>query len=212
MGRKPFQTDPQTPYHLCARANAREWFALNQKHIWEIMSDYLHFSHHAFGTQIHSFVLMRNHFHMIASFPNGNLSEASQYFMRETSRSIAKASGRINHVYGARIFRSRLASLHYYEHAYKYIYRNPVEVGAATTVEGHPYSTLSGLLGLTRLTIPLIEDTLLFTDMEETLRWLNTKPSNENRAAVQSALRRADFKLKKSPSSRKPHELETMRL
>mgnify|MGYP003393544848 CR=1 FL=1 len=219
MPRKPFQMCSASPYHLSARSNGRDWFAVEISQVWEIMSNYLHFTHHAFNVRIHAFVLMSNHFHLIASFPDGNLSQASEYFMRETSRSIARESGRINHVYGARIFRSRLGSRHYFEHTYKYVYRNPISAGLCTAVENYDFSTLRGLIGNDRLTIPVDDDCLLFDKADSAissihycLGWLNTPPDQENHDAVRRALRNPDFRLPKQKSSRRRHRLEQERL
>ncbi len=200
MPRKLFQCDPLVPYHLVARSNNREWFDLPIDRVWSIFSDYLHFTHHAFGVQIHSFVLMNNHFHLIATFPNGNLSDAMEYLQRETSRAIGRDSRRINHVYGTRIFRSRLGSFRYFEAAYKYVYRNPCDAGLCDVPSEYAYSTLIGLLGQTRLLIPTVEDTLLFQDMDGTIKWLNQVPELQNREFVKRALRRAEFNFPRLPN------------
>lgn len=210
MPRKSFHMYSEHPYHLSARTNGRDWFELDLDQVWEIMSCYLHFAHYAYGVRIHSFVLMTNHFHLLASFPNGNLSEFATYFMRETSRAIGREVGRINHVWGGRVFRSCIASGLHYEHAYKYVYRNPVEAGACEAVEEYRYSTLAGLLGRQHVMIPLDEDPLLFDGdrTNETLRWLNTPVDHVRKEAVRCALRRSIFQL----SKREGYSLESERL
>ena len=214
MPRAPFVIDPQSPYHLTARSNNRDWYSLPLSVVWTIYSDYLAFLYYAFGVRIHSFVLMNNHFHLVASFPDGNLSASMNYFMRETSRVIGFESRRINHVYGARIFRSCLTSNQAFEHVYKYVYRNPVEAGLCQRVESYRYSSLAGLLGQIALTFPVQEDTLLFgsVNLEHHLEWLNTAPQNDRREAVRLALRQPQFRLPKEKSSRRPHPLERERL
>ena len=185
------------PYHLSMRCNNREWFKLPMEEVWDIMQRYLHFVSHAFNARIHAFVLMANHYHLIARFPDGGLANTMQYFNRETSRSIANATGRINHVYGGRYWRSEILGYHHFMNVYKYVLRNPVEVGAAESVQAFPYSTLAGLLGSRHLLIPVEEDTLLFGDPEENLRWLNQAPDPEYRKAMKRGLRRLQFTLPK---------------
>ncbi len=175
------------------------------------MSDYLFFIHHAYGAEILSFVLMDNHFHLIAKFPENNMAEATQYFMRETSRSIARRSRRLNHVYGGRIFRSRIQSEQYLYHAYKYVYRNPVEANLAGGAEDYRYSTLRGKLGLERLTIPICEDVVLFSnETASILNWLNDRPVEKDFHDLGKALRRREMRFAPT-KSRKPHRLETGR-
>jgi len=55
-----------------------------------------------------------------------NLSPAMQFFMREVSKQIGRHSGRINRLWGSPFFSSVISSPHYFLHAYKYTYRNPV--------------------------------------------------------------------------------------
>jgi putative transposase len=208
MPRNPFQFSSSDFYHLTARTNNRDWFALPMTTVWQIMSDYLHFSSCAFGVQTLAFVLMENHFHLIAKFPEADLSQSMQYFMRETSRSISLSSHRINHVYGTRIFRSRISSQHHLRNVYKYVYRNPVEAKIVSRPEDYQYSTLHGLLGASKLFIPLQSDFILFGEgVERTLEWLNQRPLNGDREAVRQGLKSQLFKLPRVLTSLRQHPL-----
>jgi hypothetical protein len=121
-----------------------------------------------------------------------------------------KNSGRVSGTFTKRFFRSRLGTIHYFETAYKYVYRNPVEAGICLSVEQYRYSTLNGLLGFSKLWIPVEEDTILFgSGLENTLLWLNEKTSPEDKTAVKMALRKSDFSLPKA--SGKQHPLEYRR-
>jgi putative transposase len=174
--------------------------------VWEIMSDQLWFIHYAFNIRIYAFVLMSNHFHLIAHAPGANMSEAMAWFMRETSRSITRAAGRINQTYGGRFFRCLIKTNHYYLNAYKYIYRNPVTAGLSSQVETYAFSSLVGLIGLRSIGFPVVEDFTLFDNFEGTLAWLNRKPSQENLEAVRRALKKSEFKL--AQVNHKAHPLE----
>lgn len=196
------------PYHIVARTSNKDWFEVPMPVLWDLFSNHLHSLHHWSGFQIHSFVLMNNHFHLIATIPNGNCGIAMNYFMRETSKSIARMSGRINQIYGRPYYASALKTNHYYLNAYKYLYRNPVDAGLCKKVESYPYSTLNCLLGLSKANIPIAEDTLLFDDTESNLKWLNKEyPSEDIRKIIATALRHKEFKFPVD-KNRKPHELE----
>jgi hypothetical protein len=87
---------------------------------------------------------------------------------------------------------------HHFTTVYKYIYRNPVEAGLCQYVEEYPWSTLNGLLGFSKLHIPVEEDTFLFdAGVTPILEWLNTAPLPGHRVAVQKAIRRSCFALPK---------------
>ncbi|MCB0340724.1 MAG: transposase [Bdellovibrionales bacterium] len=198
MPRKPFINSSEFPFHITARCINKEWFHLPMPAVWTVMENYLYFIHHEYKIILHAFVLMTNHFHLIATAPEANISEAMNYFMRETSRNLTEASGRINQTYGSRFFRTLIESEHYYQHAYKYVYRNPVEAGLTNKVEDYPYSTLHGLMGRSHTLIPTTYDDTLFSDLEATLNWLNQPPQRDDLSAVQSALRKRVFKLPRS--------------
>ncbi|PWU18041.1 MAG: hypothetical protein C5B49_07850 [Bdellovibrio sp.] len=198
MPRKVATKCGEAPYHISARCVNREWFVLDMDTVWSIMEDYLYLISHQFNLHIHSFVLMANHFHMLLSAPDRNLSQALLYFMRETSREITRLSGRINQTYGNRNHKTYLGGYHYFMNSYKYVYRNPVRAGICRWVEEYPYSTLHGVCGLKRLIVPVAEDTILFTpEFDQTaLNWLNTKSTPDHEEEIRLALRRSAFELK----------------
>lgn len=208
MPRKRFLASNDFPYHVTARCLNKEWFALPHEILWEIFSDYLYFIHHAFQVRIHSFVLMPNHIHMIIRTPDMNLDKAMNYFMRETSRVIGFRSGRINQVYGGPYYWSLMRSPNYFLHAYKYVYRNPIEAALAPRVETYKFSTLPALLGQARTIIPVVNDETLFDGLEDQLKWLNSAyPSDEVRIDIKNALRKKEFHFAKDGHG-KPHRLE----
>ena len=211
MPRKIVPIIPEYPYSISARCINKEWFSIPIDEVWKVMEDYLYFISFAFNFKIKSFVLMSNHFHMIAQAPDGNLSEAMNYFMRETSRVIGKKAGRINQVYGGRYYRSMISSDHYYSHAYKYIYRNPVEAGLTYCVLEYPYSTLNRMVRKGELFVPVEYDNILFDNYESTLTWLNEAPSAEHYQIVKNALKKSEFKLPKDMDSKRLHVLENER-
>jgi putative transposase len=204
----PHRTD--CPYHITARTNNREWFGLDLSEVWKIFEDQLYFIHHGFGIRTHAFVLMSNHFHLLASDPEGNMSAALRWLMTETARQINRKTNTKNHLYGDRNHRTLVSNYHYYMHAYKYIYRNPIEADLCLKVEEHPYSTLRGLLGFQKLNFPVFDD-LLAEDLEGILRWLNQPVLKEDRETIRQALKKTKFELRIHPTSRAPSRLEMNR-
>ncbi len=212
MGRKNFNCDPEMPYHITARCINKEWFSASSKDVWSIMTTHLYFISFAYNIRIHAFVLMTNHFHLIAQAPDANLSEAMRFFMSECGRDLRQLSNRINCTFGTRFHRSRLGNPHYYFHAYKYLYRNPVEAGLCTRVEDYPYSTLPGLLGKSKIEVPIIDD-FNWSSAESrfrSLEWLNLHPQRDDWEKVKKGLRRSEFRFARENS--KPSHLETNRL
>ena len=69
------------------------------------------------------------------------------YFMREFSRTVGSKTGRINHVFGGRYKGCLIQDALYLAHVYKYVLRNPVEVGLSANVESYSFSSFQREIG-----------------------------------------------------------------
>lgn len=202
-----FQTE--FPIHIVNRSNNKERFPADLSEVWRIFEDYLFLVSKHHGLKILSFVLMPNHFHLLAIDSEGTLAASMEYLMRETAKEINRKSCRINRVWGDSYRASIIPTHHYFSTAYKYVYRNPVEAGLSLRVEDYKFSTLAGLLGQQRCIIPIEEDPLLFDYSEQTLNWLNTAPSRETVETVRLSLRRKEMKFPRDKTSMKRSLLES---
>ena len=205
MPRKIVPIISNVPYHVTARCINQEWFSLPLDIVWSIMEDFLYFIAAEYKINIHAFVLMSNHFHLLVTAPQGNLSMALLYFLREVSKEITRLSGRINQTFGGRNHKTLIEEYNYFMSTYKYIYQNPLRAGICERVEEYPYSTLHGLCGLKPLIVPLVEDTILFNPDfdEEVLKWLNTRPDIGFEEEMRIALRRPILDFNISRKTRK---------
>lgn len=204
MPRKPVILQSEFPYNISARCINREWFSIPMPIVWEIFSEELTKAYLKHELNIHSFVLMSNHFHLIATTPKSNISECLFRFMGQTSRRLAREGNRINETFAGRNFKCILQHPNYFLNAYKYNYRNPVSAGICKNVESYPYSTLQAVMKLAPQTIPLVADFTYFADPKGTLKWLNETPSAEKLEAVRFGLRHQFFESKKNRSFNKP--------
>lgn len=196
------------PYHVTARTGNKEWFDVPMDYVWSVFSDYLHFIWRAYDVRIHSFVLMSNHFHMLVSTPEANLDKAMNYLMREVSKRIAERSGRINQVFGGPYYWSVIKNNVHYQHAYKYIYRNPVHAGMCERVEDYKYSTLRGLIGMDYLYVPAYDNLNLIQNPNTQLKWLNEAYDSAAKDAIQKALRKREFGFARDEKTYRRHPLE----
>lgn len=210
MGQRTRLLSNEYPIQITARRNNKEAFPVNMSDSWEVFSNHLFFIYHAFGIKIHSFVLMSNHFHLIASDPNSNLSEAMSIFMKETSKEINRQANRINRIWGTPFHSSIIADTNYYLAAYKYNYRNPVAAKICERVEDYPWSTLQILLGKKHGVIPLEEDNTLMSDLSGTLSWLNESYTEKDAEAIWQAGRKKIFTVPRDPTSKKKMDLEAI--
>jgi REP element-mobilizing transposase RayT len=157
MPKKPIFRSSVTPYHLTARSNNREWFYLPMPVVWQLMCDHLYTSTVVYGLRVHAFVLMSNHFHLVASTPENNVDAVMNYFLREVSRAVNLRADRANHVFGGPYKWSVVQTPKYYQHVIRYVYMNPVRARICQWPEEYAYSTLAGMMGLQPLSVPLAQ-------------------------------------------------------
>lgn len=185
------------PYNLSARCINQEWFHLPMNDVWKIFCEQLSETSQKHHLKIHSFVLMSNHFHLLASTPDANISECMWHFMKNSSHRLAQAGNRINETFAGRHYKCVLQMQNYYLNAYKYNYRNPVSAGISKAVEDYPFSTLRMVMGVDPQIIPLVEDNIYKYNPSGTLKWLNTNPLPEKLEAARYGFKRQFFKSKK---------------
>lgn len=204
MGRARVILQSEFPYNVSGRCINREWFHLPMERVWEIFCQELTRTSKENKLQVHSFVLMSNHFHLICSTPHANISRCMHQFMFHVSRRLTREGNRINQTFAGRHFKCILQHHSYFLNAYKYNYRNPVAAGLCERVEDYPYITLYNLVSAQKSPIPLCEDLTFISDPRGTLRWLNTAPDPEKLEGVRYAFKHQFFKSKKDPNTHKP--------
>lgn len=182
------------PYNISARCINQEWFLIPMPDVWKIMCEELMYAIKDQNLVVHCFVLMSNHFHLIASTPDSNISSCMHQFMHRSSLRLTRAGNRINQTYSGRHYKCILQHPNYFLNTYKYIYRNPVSAGICERVEEYPYSTLQNLMGVEPIPFPMPEDSIWKSDPKGTLRWLNTAPDKIKLKALRNGLKHPYFK------------------
>ena len=171
--------------------------------VWMIFCEELAKTIEKHNLLVHSFVLMSNHFHLIASTPKANIDRCMHQFMTKSSRRLTLRGNRINETFAGRHFKCILQHSNYYLNAYKYNYRNPVTAKICEYVEDYPYSTLQMVIKKQKTIFQLAEDTTYMSDPVGTLKWLNTEPTSQNLEAVRYGLKRQYFISKKYRNTNK---------
>ena len=182
------------PYHVTLRSINKIHFEKSLDVLWEFICDQLLFCTYAFKVEIHSFVLMSNHYHMIIRTPRTNLDKFMNYFNRELSREISNRTGRINQQFGSRYFATIIDDLAYYGHAYKYVYRNPIESQICSKVQDYKYSSLSFITGRQTYRFPIFDTYFDSIDsIEPNLNWLNQHYSPDLQHQIRRGLKSKYF-------------------
>lgn len=197
MPRKPVELSDIYPVHVTARCNNKDWFSLPLSLVMDIYIDVLERVIDKYNIKVHAFVLMSNHFHMLISTPDANLSAAMRYFMTESSHAIARASNRINRIYGARYSGTLIKESEHYAHALKYVYNNPVKAKITDRAEKYKWSSLNeNIKPLQKLIEPISEVFSEFVPQDKyaLVQWLSLADDLEYIEATRKALKKRVFK------------------
>lgn len=116
-------------YHVTCRGNERRAIFKDDYDRSEFLEK-LQRSAEIYGVQIHAFVLMGNHFHLIVRTPKANLSEFMRHFNVSYTGFFNRRHRRVGHLYHGR-FKAILveAETHLLDLS-RYVHLNPVRVGA----------------------------------------------------------------------------------
>jgi putative transposase len=198
MPRKPLIRSRELPYHITARCNNKEHFPLPMYDVWTIISKELREIVDDYGSAIHAFVLMPNHFHLMMSTGNEDLGVIMQKLMLLITKKINAHSGRTGRIFGGRYHGSLIQDESYLDCALKYVYRNPVKAGLSETVESYPFSTIRFLIhqqaGAIPLSPPIGHSHLIPNqDIVGFINWMNQPFSNEEDQSIRGALKKIRF-------------------
>lgn len=173
-------------YHVMSRCNNKRHFPLSLNEVWFIAMDELRRAHEKNNLQVHAFVLMPNHFHLLCHTPDANLDNCMRDFLRNMSVRVTARAGAINHLWGGRYRRTLIDSERYYRQVYKYILQNPLRAGLVRRVEDYRFSSLNR-----ELSVPL------HAFVEHDLVWLNQSIQQECQQLIQLGLKKAQFDVNK---------------
>jgi putative transposase len=192
--RKLIYTDA-FPYHINARANNKEWFYLPKDQVWRVFVKELNNLSENLYFKVHAFVLMDNHYHLLASTHSRfNLGVVMQKLQKNVSLKINREAGRINHLFGGPYRGSLVMTPDYYKTVLKYVYRNPVKAELCSKVEDYEFSTLNS--GDIRVQRPQKNQIDCFVNYDQSCfyNWLNHSFDPSKSLSVQKGLYKTEFK------------------
>ena len=199
MPRKLLVRSNHFPYHVTARCNNREPFPCTLREVWKTLTNLSLEAHMLYGARTHGLVLMSNHFHLLMTTPREDIGVVMKRFLESGTKTLNLISGRSGRIFGSRYHWSLVNSARYFRQVLKYVYRNPVRAGVCERVEDYEFSTLQGLLGRSRLEMPLYFpfNEVGFVGLPEEpidqIDWFNQPFRKEVEVAIKSGLKQTEF-------------------
>ena len=152
-----------------------------------------------YDLKVSAFVLMGNHFHLLALTPNEPIDRIMYFFMKEVTKEFQKRSGRINRIFGGRYKGCLIDNSRYLLNVYKYILRNPVAAGISERAEDYKFSTLymknSGEIPGIQIEEIMPMNLAVSKDVE--INWINSGFEDEEINCVRWGLSKTRFEYKK---------------
>jgi REP element-mobilizing transposase RayT len=118
---------PGAFYHVTCRGNERKEIFLDDKDR-SLFLDKLLLSCNIFNVPVLSYVLMNNHFHMLLTTPDGNLSDFMRHFNISYTSSFNRRHKRVGHLYQGRYKSFLVDADSYLLELSRYIHLNPVRI------------------------------------------------------------------------------------
>jgi putative transposase len=120
----------------------------------------LHVTAERYGWQIHAYVLMTNHFHLLVTTPGGNVSAGMQYLNSRYCQWFNWRHGYEGHVLEKRFYSDLIKTDEKLVNVARYIVLNPVRAGLCTTAAAWRWSSYQAMVA-TLTTLPRISRWLL---------------------------------------------------
>lgn len=132
---------PGAVYHVMAHGNGFQWIYKSSDNIVTYMA-LLKEIKEKYNFLIHSFVMMRNHYHMLVETPDGNLSQGMKKLNRDFARFMNTEMSRKGSIFKHRYKAILIDKESYYLNVLRYIYQNPVRIELVDKAEKYPGSSL----------------------------------------------------------------------
>jgi len=160
MGRPLRVIQTVLPYHLVCRTNNRS-FRFHQRQAIRIIFQALKETHEKYNFLVHHFVLMSNHYHILATTTDENLHRAMQYLNSRIAVRFNKLVRRSGHLWGDRYGSCIIDTDEHYLACVRYIYRNPIRAKMVSSLEEFSDSSFNFWAFGKKVDVILVEDHLV---------------------------------------------------
>ena len=147
MARLPRLTLPGYPHHVIQRGNNRQAIFASTAD-YPVLLDLLRDNAQKFSVAIHAYVLMSNHFHLLATPQTADgLPQMMQAVGRSYVRTFNNAQGRTGTLWEGRYRSTLIQSDRYLLACMVYIDLNPVRAGLVAQADDYPWSSHAHYIG-----------------------------------------------------------------
>lgn len=196
MPRRKLIRQTEFPYHVVTRSNNKAWFQIPNYEVWDICKEAIIYAQGKRPVDLHCFILMSNHYHLLISTPNADIDEFMRFFNLQLSKLISKKSGVINQKFSNRYKWTIVQTQNYLLNVYRYIYQNPVRANITNDCFSYPYSSLH----FSRFEAKLLNYRPHIVYKNEKI-WIEKKYGHDFDTIVRNSLKKETFKVSSRTNS-----------
>ena len=206
MARKKLIRTNQFPYHIWNRSRNKDWYQIPISTIWKYAQTIFKEIELKTTINLHAFVLMQNHYHMLITTPENNIDKIMYHFNKNLSLKIRSANNRQNQIFGGRYKWSIINNRKYLFHVFKYVLQNPINANIVNKCEDYKFSTWSYQYSQQNFSIPIhpISEELDKIITEDMLTWINRPYNQIQKISLSTGLKNGYF----TPSNREQISLK----
>ncbi|GBE05495.1 chromosomal replication initiation protein [bacterium BMS3Abin10] len=127
-------------YHVLSRGNERRRIYFSKTDYQKFLG-YVAEAKKKYGIEIHSYALMKNHYHLVIETPDANLSKAMHHINSSYTTYINNRMKRNGHLFQGRYKAIVVSRDSYLAELSRYVHLNPVRAGMVKKPEEYPFSS-----------------------------------------------------------------------
>ena len=145
MARQP-RKQPEAEFHHITNRGARRSDIYLDDWDRQTFLELLEGAHERYGSLVHAYALLGNHYHLIIQFPQRNMPKVMHWVGTCFTQKINRKYGYDGRLCKDRYFNSPIEDGDYFLTAARYVHRNPLDVGEKDLV-GYNWSNFSDYVG-----------------------------------------------------------------
>lgn len=142
MPRRKLIRQSNFPYHVTTRTNGKDWFKIPLSEVWDYAKEAFVYANMKNPINLHCFILMNNHYHLLLTTPNNDIDKFMMHFNRKLSLLIKGHTKKINHKFSNRYNWTIVNNHIYLMNVYRYILQNPLRANIVSNMFDYPYSSV----------------------------------------------------------------------
>jgi putative transposase len=131
------------PYHVSTKANHGWWYEIPLNETYELFIHSLKYALAKAPANLHAFILMSNHYHLLLTTPDANIDTFMRFLNSEFSKNLRQKTQLPNRMFGKRYHSTIIKNENYLLNCYRYIFQNSIRANIVKKGFDYPFSSFT---------------------------------------------------------------------